>query len=180
MNAVATPTRSKLAKVKPATHQPSSVEREFMHGPPEVAQEAAYAPRPAPDMRPHNLTTKQQNEMQGKMLQASVMLELLIIAADHVDDDYDGMMGTLQFTAQLLAELHMEIIEVDGVLPDDFRLRTFEAHSIVDLVERLTVNTSWDRKSYDSSQLICWFDAANECLLRALRALETVKEAPDA
>jgi len=153
--------------------------------PPEMLEDDAAAKvevssAPEPGTCPHSMTAKQKDEMRGKMLQASALLELLIIVADHDGDDYDGMMGTLQFADRLLAELHKEIMEVDGDLPDDFRWRTFEAHAIVETAERLTFDTCWDRKSYNSSQLICWFDAANECLIRALRALEMVKEAPNA
>lgn len=150
---------------------------------PDALDDAAAGPvaTPAADpvMRPHNMTNKQKEGLHRKMHQASALLELLIISADGEDDHRDGMMGTLQFADRLLTELHTEIMKVDGRLPDDLRWRTFEAHSIVAMVERLTFDRGWDRTDYDNSQLICWFDAANECLIRAMRSLDTL-EMPNA
>ncbi|MGV3679805.1 MAG: hypothetical protein ACO1PM_08775 [Acidovorax sp.] len=107
------------------------------------------------------------------------LLELLTLNLDSEMEkggtESDDVMGVLQHVDLLLHELHRELGEIVGMLPDDLRWRTFEARAIVSLAERMTFDDGWSAQGYDATMLIWCFDAAKEALQRAQKALDTLE-----
>jgi hypothetical protein len=110
---------------------------------------------------------------------ACALLELLTLNLDSEMEKgatgSDDVMGVLQHVDLLLHELHRDIGEIVGVLPDDLRWRTFEAKTIVSLAQRMTFDDGWSARGYDATMLIWCFDAAKEALQRAQKALDTLE-----
>lgn len=110
---------------------------------------------------------------------ACALLDLLTL---NLDSELEGgaqgsgdVMGILQHVDLLLHELHQDIGEIVGVLPDDLRWRTFEAKAIVSVAQSMTFDDGWSCQGYDATMLIWCFDAAKEALQRAQKALDTLE-----
>lgn len=142
---------------------------------------AAPMPTHAPDRPelPARLGSDKIGMLQSRLLIASSLLEMLVLNLDSEMKDggqgSDDVMGVLQHADLLLHELNRELMDVTGPLPDDLRWRTFEAKSIVAVAQRMTFDSGWHFEGYDSTMLIACFDAAGDCIVRALRALEKVE-----
>ena len=156
MSAVATPTRPRLKRA-----------------------ETAPSPQAVNQKQSAQLPLANINTIQHRLLIATSLLELLIFNLDdELGQDAPGsgdVMGILQHTDLLLHEANQQIRSFAGVLPDDLRGRIFEASAIVAVVQRMTFGSCWSRNGYDNSMLIACFDAAADCIQRALRALETTE-----
>ena len=125
------------------------------------------------------LTSKQHFSIYLKLEHASAMMNMLVhvFGGDACLDEpskVEGLMGMLQQADNLLSELNLEIMAINGDLPGDLRWRTLEAAHMIQLVERLQSAGDYDWRLSDD--IYCsYFDAASNCIDRAKVALELVK-----
>lgn len=129
--------------------------------------------------RPAHVTREKSKALGCQLSIACALLDLLTLNLDSEMErgpmESDDVMGVLQHVELLLHELHRDIGEILGALPDDLRWRTFEARAIVSLAQRMTFDDGWSPKGYDATMLIWCFDAAKEALQRAQLALDTLE-----
>lgn len=125
------------------------------------------------------MQSDQINSLGCRLSIACALLDLLTL---NLDSEMEGgaqgsgdVMGVLQHVDLLLHELHRDMGEIVGVLPDDLRWRTFEAQAIVSMAQRMTFDDGWSSRGYDATMLIWCFDAAKAALQRAQRALDTLE-----
>lgn len=125
------------------------------------------------------MQSDQINSLGCRLSIACALLELLTLNLDsELEDGAKGSgdaMGVLQHTDLLLHELHVDISNIVGTLPDDLRWRTFEAQAIVGLARRMTDDDGWSCHGYDAPLLIWHFMAAKDALQRAQKALYTLE-----
>ena len=171
MNAVATTVQTKTKKPTAAP-------------PPKSKLSASTAPDagiPAslsrPTSSPALMTGEQHWDLTLKFDRAEAILDMLVhlFGGDSGIDEpstADGLLGTLQHLDQLLTEAHMSIMEIDGPLPDDLRWRTFEAHSLVSMLEAMVFADDCKWRMSDGVYS-GYLDAANQALRRAAKALSS-------
>ena len=125
------------------------------------------------------LTSEQQFSFLLRLEKASAIMKMLVhvFGGDAGLDEpskVEGLMGTLQQADNLLSELNLEILAINGDLPGDLRWRTFEAAHMIQLVERLQFAGDYDWRLSDA--IYCsYFDAASNCIDKAKAALQSVK-----
>jgi hypothetical protein len=139
-----------------------------------------HAPRePSRHELPAHVSLDKSAALGCRLSTACALLELLTLNLDSEMEkdgtESDDVMGVLQHVDLLLHELHRDIGEIVGMLPDDLRWRTFEARAIVSLAERMTFDDGWSAQGYDATMLIWCFDAAKGALQRAQKALDTME-----
>ena len=153
---------------------------ELLTGSPQILQIALQGPTAATtNVSQFALTSNQHFSIYLKLEHASAMMNMLVhvFGGDACLDEPSkvaGLKGTLQQVELLLSELNLEITAVEGALPGDLRCRTFEAASMIQLVERLQFAGDYDWRLSDA--IYCsYFDAASNCIDKAKAALQSVK-----
>lgn len=132
-----------------------------------------------PNAAQFTLPSEQHASFSLRLEHASAMMKMLVhvFGGDAGLDDpskVEGLMGTLQQADNLLSELNLEIMAINGDLPGDLRWRTVEAAHMIQLVERLQSAGDYDWRLSDA--IYCsYFDAASNCIDKAKAALQSVK-----
>lgn len=86
-----------------------------------------------------------------------------------------GLMGTVQHVNNMLGELHNEISEVQGDLPDDLRWRTFEASEMVGLLDHLQFNNGYEFDRWCDGWTCSYFAAVLAAVRRAKSSLDSAE-----
>lgn len=139
-----------------------------------------HAPQ-SPDRheQPAYMPLDRSSELGCKISIACALLRLLTLNLDSELSEgaksSGDVMGVLQHVDLLLHQLHQDISNIVGTLPDDLRWRTFEAQAIVAVARRMTDDDGWGCMGYDATMLIWCFDAASDALERAQAALDTLE-----
>lgn len=146
----------------------------------------AAAPLSKYDM-PAELTSNQFEVWRARFSGAAASLQMLIHLYNHAESrglrdviGRDAIMGVLQHAMHLLGQLSADIREVDGLLPDDFRWRTYESHSMLVLAETIGFNENFSLDYFVDSYLVVYFTAAIDAINLANAGLSSHWEAQHA
>ena len=125
------------------------------------------------------LPSKQFDSIFMRLSCAETILQTLVhIFGGDADTDepaaVPGLMGAVQHVQWLLAKLHLEIVEIPSKLPDDLRLRTFEASELIDVLEHLQFNNNFKFNRWADDWTCTYFDAALRAVIVAKEALAKV------
>jgi hypothetical protein len=118
------------------------------------------------------------DRLTGQLRHAEAMLGMLIhmfTGESSVEvqdmDSRNQIMGVMQHADHLLAAAHLEIQDITGVLPEDLRWRTYEASSIVALLERVEFDRGFSLDTFGSEFMADYLSAALACVRLALAGL---------
>ncbi|MET3915128.1 hypothetical protein ABID97_001910 [Variovorax sp. OAS795] len=118
------------------------------------------------------LTGQQFDRITSHLSHSGSMLTMLIYmfagqsSLDDVRDDATSemVMGLVQHADNRLTAAYNELIGIEGRLPDEIRVRIFEAHSIVSLLERIGFSAGFDFEAFTEQHMVDYLSAAQLCI----------------
>ncbi len=136
---------------------------------------------------PAELARGQFDIWRGCFSGAAASLQMLIHLYNHAvshelrdEVGKDVIMGVLQHAIHLLGQVSTQVREVEGLLPDDLRWRTYASHSMLVLAETIGFNEGFSLDFFADSYLVVYFTAALDAVNLANAGLSSHWEAQHA